>query len=219
VPVNNVPQGLSASAPLLLTDGSVLIHDADATDWWKLTPDAKGNYTTGTWKQVASPPDTYGPQYYASAVLPDGKVVVIGGEYNVSNSEVWTNLGYTSAVKVATVITIHASCGGVTVSNTFTVEAVGIAGLRFNYASVNGGTTLTGTVVFSSALGADENVTLKSSDPSVATVPNAIQALAGKSVAYFAVTTKAVTTKTTITITATFNGTETASFILLPAVQ
>lgn len=92
--MKNVPPRLGASAPLLLTDGSVLIHDTDATDWWKLTPDAKGNYTTGTWTQVRSTPYTYGPQYYASAVLPDGKVVVIGGEYNVSNSEVWTNLGY-----------------------------------------------------------------------------------------------------------------------------
>lgn len=93
-PVQHVPAGLAASAPLLLTDGSVLVHDTDATDWWKLTPDGKGNYTTGTWTEVRSTPYTYGPQYYASAVLPDGKVVVIGGEYNLSSDEVWTNLGY-----------------------------------------------------------------------------------------------------------------------------
>jgi hypothetical protein len=79
---------------MLLRDGSVLVHDADAVDWWKLTPDKKGSYITGTWTQVASTPSTYGPQYFGSAVLPDGRVVVIGGEYNLTNEEVWTNIGY-----------------------------------------------------------------------------------------------------------------------------
>jgi len=37
--------------------------------------------------------DTYGPLYFASAVLADGRVVVIGGEYNLSSGGVWTNLG------------------------------------------------------------------------------------------------------------------------------
>src|SRR4029077_3946165 len=34
----------------------------------------------------------YAPLYYASAVLPDGRVIVEGGEYNFF-SAVWTNLG------------------------------------------------------------------------------------------------------------------------------
>ena len=33
------------------------------------------------------------PLYFASAVLPDGRVVVIGGEYN-SGAPVWTNIGF-----------------------------------------------------------------------------------------------------------------------------
>ena len=85
------------SNPLLLTDGTIIVHNADAPDWYKLTPDAKGNYVNGVWSKIASMPVidgvAYGPQYFASAVLPDGRVIVMGGEYNNSNTEVWTNLG------------------------------------------------------------------------------------------------------------------------------
>ncbi len=83
--------------PLLLTDGTVIVHNCDTPDWYKLTPDINGNYATGTWSQIASMPvinDTqYAPQYNASAVLPYGRVIVVGGEYNGSNSGVWTNQG------------------------------------------------------------------------------------------------------------------------------
>jgi hypothetical protein len=81
-----------AGNPLLLTDGSVIAHNTCAPDWWKLTPDASGSYVNGTWSQIASLPDGYGPLYFASAVLPDGRVIVEGGEYNFC-SAVWTNRG------------------------------------------------------------------------------------------------------------------------------
>src|SRR5271168_4913218 len=102
----------------LLTDGRVLVHDENdedntiATDWWTLTPDNTGSYINGTWTQVASPPncpngfpgasaDTeYSPLYDASAVLADGRFVIIGGEYNFNydyampgTGEVWTDQG------------------------------------------------------------------------------------------------------------------------------
>jgi hypothetical protein len=47
----------------------------------------------GTWTQVASMPSGYAPLYYGSAVLPDGKLIVNGGEYNGSGNGVWTTLG------------------------------------------------------------------------------------------------------------------------------
>jgi hypothetical protein len=78
--------------PLLLTDGTVLVADNGCRDWWKLTPDAFGNYVNGTWKQIASTPVGYSPLYHASAVLPDGRVIIAGGEYN-SLTPVWTNQG------------------------------------------------------------------------------------------------------------------------------
>lgn len=83
-------------APLLLTDGTVMVHSCGTPVWYKLTPDTKGNYAEGTWSTLASLPviggTQYAPQYDASAVLPDGRVIVMGGEYN-NGSAVWTNLG------------------------------------------------------------------------------------------------------------------------------
>ena len=91
-PVNNVP-GISAYNPTLLTDGSVMIQDGDNSVWWKLTPDNNGNYANGTWTQLSAP-DNYGPLYYASAVLPDGRVFTMGGEYNMGQGPLWQNQGF-----------------------------------------------------------------------------------------------------------------------------
>ena len=90
-PLTNQPP-IGAGVILLLTDGRVLCQDAGYNDWWLLTPDASGSYVNGTWTQAASLPSNYGPLYFASAVLADGRVVVIGGEYNFGNA-VWTNQG------------------------------------------------------------------------------------------------------------------------------
>ncbi len=90
-PLNNQPS-FGASTALLLTDGTVMVHDVGARDWWKLTPASSGSYVNGTWSQLASLPAGYAPLYYASAVLPDGRVIVEGGEYNFFNSD-WTTLG------------------------------------------------------------------------------------------------------------------------------
>jgi hypothetical protein len=78
--------------PLLLTDGTVLVADDGCQDWWKLTPDINGSYVNGTWSQIASTPAGYSPLYHASAVLPDGRVIIEGGEYNFL-TPVWSNLG------------------------------------------------------------------------------------------------------------------------------
>jgi hypothetical protein len=82
-----------ASTALLLTDGTVMVHAYEGTDWWRLTPDNTGSYVNGTWSKLASLPAGYSPLYYASAVLPDGRVVVEGGEYNFTGGPVWTALG------------------------------------------------------------------------------------------------------------------------------
>ena len=87
-------QPLASPAPfdpgvmLLLTDGRVMVQnqgdsEAGTGEWWLLTPDAHGDYADGTWKQAASMPSGYAPMYAASAVLPDGRLISVGGEYNV----------------------------------------------------------------------------------------------------------------------------------------
>lgn len=81
----------------LLTDGRILIagiavDDNDGVTFveYTLTPDRHGSYEKGSWKQVASLPDAqtpqnvngWGPLDFASAVLPDGRVIYEGGEYS-----------------------------------------------------------------------------------------------------------------------------------------
>ena len=73
--LKNQPQ-FSASNQLLLTDGTVIAHNGCGADWWRLTPDNTGSYVNGAWTQIASLPAGYEPLYFASAVLPDGKVIV-----------------------------------------------------------------------------------------------------------------------------------------------
>jgi len=86
------PAPFSANAALLLTDGTVMVQDAETPNWWRLTPDATGSYVNGTWAPLPSMASSYGPLYHASAVLPDGRVIIEGGEYN-NGSEDWTNQG------------------------------------------------------------------------------------------------------------------------------
>lgn len=84
-----------AGHPLLLTDGSVLILDDNCNSsgaWWRLVPDSTGSYIHGLWSTAGTLPAGYNPIYFASQVLPNGNVVVMGGEFNVCG-QVWTTLG------------------------------------------------------------------------------------------------------------------------------
>ena len=77
---------------LLLTDSSVMCQGASYSAWYKLTPDPAAGYLGGTWSSLAALPSGYAPDAFASAVLADGRVVIVGGEYN-SNQFALTNLG------------------------------------------------------------------------------------------------------------------------------
>jgi len=74
---------------MLLTDGTVMVQANPATgpgssagDFYRLTPDASGSYAAGTWTHLAAPPTGYAPYASAEAVLADGRVLFVGGEYN-----------------------------------------------------------------------------------------------------------------------------------------
>jgi hypothetical protein len=75
-----------------MTDGTILMHDGCTVNWFRLTPDNTGSYRNGTWSSVAAMPSGYSPLYFASQVLPDGKLIVNGGEY-INCSPVWSNKG------------------------------------------------------------------------------------------------------------------------------
>jgi len=104
-PLTNPPPAFLDGC-LVLTDGSVMCHGYNSNQWHRLKPDAFGSYKNGTWDSppIAPMPNgndpgfgcvncTYSPLYFASAVLPDGRVVVIGGEY-IDLVSVWTNIGF-----------------------------------------------------------------------------------------------------------------------------
>jgi len=79
---------------LLLTDGTVMVHQYNSGNWWRLTPDNTGSYLNGTWSALASMPAGYAPLYFASAVLADGNVLVEGGEYNNLSQDETTKGAY-----------------------------------------------------------------------------------------------------------------------------
>jgi hypothetical protein len=94
-PLKNAP-AFSPGTALVLTDGTLMVEDygtgGGSQHWWRLTPDNTGSYVNGTWTARADMQSTYGPLYFASAVLDDGRVVVIGGEYNFGSQD-WTKQG------------------------------------------------------------------------------------------------------------------------------
>jgi hypothetical protein len=88
------PPPFSPEAMIQLTDGTVMVQQFDTRNWWRLTPDSSGSYVDGTWSQLAALPSGYAPEYYASAVLPDGRVIIEGGEYNhATTGDTPTNKG------------------------------------------------------------------------------------------------------------------------------
>jgi len=93
--------GISAGSALLLTDGRVAIQDNGTRLWYTLTPSITGSYVNGTWAALKALPTGYEPLYFASAVLPDMRLAILGGEYN-KGIEVWTTLGaiYSPITKV-----------------------------------------------------------------------------------------------------------------------
>ena len=90
---NSPPAGIGLC--LLLTDGSVLCQANtvyNLAPWYKLTPDLYGSYLKGTWSAAASMPVGFVPDAAAEAVLADGRVVFVGGEYN-NGPFALTNMG------------------------------------------------------------------------------------------------------------------------------
>ncbi len=88
------PPGFAASTMLLLTDGTVMVNEDSSRRWFRLSPDANGGYRNGTWSSLAD--SGVARLYYDSAVLADGRVLVMGGEYSDASGtfkQDWTGTG------------------------------------------------------------------------------------------------------------------------------
>jgi hypothetical protein len=109
-PAGQVPAAVRGpGTALLLTDGSVIMHDTCTEHWFRLLPRSDGtfanSYINGQWSATAiadnasiaqmiglgAAPDFYGPLFFSSVVLPDGRVVVQGGEGEYSTGTCSTN--------------------------------------------------------------------------------------------------------------------------------
>jgi hypothetical protein len=104
---------------MLLTDGSVLAIDSgcDATGkWYRLLPDSTGSYINGSWVSGGTLPAGYNPTYFASAVLPSGNVIIMGGEYNACNGA-FTTQGAMYYPKSNRWITVPAPAGWSTIGD------------------------------------------------------------------------------------------------------
>ena len=90
--------GNGPATALLMTDASVIVIDICTSNWYRLIPDQSGSYINGNWSVTAvgdnghlpamigsgTAPDGYGPEFFASAVLPNGNFIVQGGEAEAS---------------------------------------------------------------------------------------------------------------------------------------
>jgi uncharacterized protein (TIGR03790 family) len=103
-------------------------------------------------------------------------------------------------------VTLIASSGASTLNTGFTVTPPSLSSLSFA-SSVKGGTPVTATVTVSNPVcSMGLSVSLQSSNPLVASVPPSVVVPAGQKSATFTITTYAVPTTTSVTISATSNG-------------
>jgi hypothetical protein len=136
--------------------------------WYRLTPSSTGSYVNGTWTTLASMPGGYDPLYFASAVLPDGRVTVVGGEY-LGTKESETNEGaiYDPASNTWTAITpptgwshIGDAASVVRADGTWVIGNCGVTGTECTnqtYQAEFNATTLTWTIIGAGNGKADEN--------------------------------------------------------------
>ena len=94
----------------------------------------------------------------------------------------------------------------------------GLSSISLSPASITGGSSSTGTVTLPSPAPSGGAVVALSSDNGVAGVPSSVTIAAGASGANFPVTSSAVGTVTTAQISASYNGTQTATLTINPSV-
>ena len=80
---NAPPEGLQLC--FLLTDASVLCQATQ--NLYRMTPSNTGSYVEGAWSLYTSFPAAYIPSSFASAMLADGRLAIVGGEYISTNGQ------------------------------------------------------------------------------------------------------------------------------------
>jgi hypothetical protein len=201
-----------SSAPASLSLSSLSLNPTSVTG---------GNSSTGT-VTLSGPAPTGGAQVTLSssnttvARVPSSVTVAAG-----ATSATFTVS--TSAVAASATVGISATFSGTTRSASLMVAPAPpppptLSSLTLNPTSVTGGNSSTGTVTLSGpAPTGGAQVTLSSSNTTVARVPSSVTVAAGASSATFTVSTSAVAASTTVTISAAYSGaTRSASLTVAP---
>jgi hypothetical protein len=98
-PVTNASPPDGVVYGFLLTDGTILFQGGLLIDFYRFKPDNTGSYVNGTLYPAAALPPNYIPDATSGGVLPDGRVLLIGGEYTLlSNNSVTFSLTNKMAV-------------------------------------------------------------------------------------------------------------------------
>ena len=79
----------NTSTMILLSDGRIMVQEEATNHWHALTPDSYGSYVDGSWSPLADM--SFWRRYYASGMLKDGRIVLIGGEQSGAGGD--TNKG------------------------------------------------------------------------------------------------------------------------------
>lgn len=82
--------GLHAGTMVQLMDGTILVQGGGNSSglpapWKRLKPNSLGNYLKGTWSAETNMLES--KLYFIAMTLPDGRLMVAGGEYTSGNSE------------------------------------------------------------------------------------------------------------------------------------
>ncbi|HEY2968298.1 MAG TPA: hypothetical protein VGK75_08005 [Casimicrobiaceae bacterium] len=170
-------------------------------------PVVGGNPSTGTVTLTSAAPTGGAVVSLSSA----STAVSVPGSVSVSQGATSATFGITtSVVTTQTLTTLTASYSGVSKTMTFTVNPAAsatLATLSLNPTSVKGGTPATGTVTLTApAPSGGAVVTLTSSMPTLASVPQNIVVTAGTTSSTFNVTTAATKKNTLVTISASYAG-------------
>jgi hypothetical protein len=182
-PLVNQPAVNSIQLMVLLTDGSIMVHTFDDIQTWvKLTPDAQGSYINGTWTtlgQMITP-----RLYFASQVLQNGNLWVMGGEYTGpfedanwgSQAEIYNPL--TNTWSQAASYPPQTGCGSVPITSSVTLTA-GSAAIDGIYSTfrILPGWTVSGTGIPDAAtvLAVQSGTSVTMSAPATASGPAVVQ--------------------------------------------
>jgi len=170
-------------------------------------PVVGGNPSTGTVTLTSAAPSGGAVVSLGSA----SSAVTVPGNVSVSQGATSATFGIaTSTVTSQTLATLSATYSGVTKTTTVTVNPAAadtLASLTLNPTSVKGGGSVTGTVTLSAPAPANgATVTLRSSNPALASVPASVLVSAGTSSQPFTVTTAATRKNVLVTISASYAG-------------